>query len=237
MLGWFSKKEKVHLKVDIHSHLLPGIDDGVNSFEESISILKAFEQLGFKKLITTPHIYKEYYPNTREIILDKLSLLQEKVEEAKLGIRVEAAAEYFMDEHLIELLGGDSPLLSFGQFNYVLIETAFYTRPIIFDETIFKLKSKGYTPVLAHPERYYYLEKDLGWLKKIRENGVKLQVSLPSLRGAYGPEVKDVARRLTKEHMVDFLGSDIHRRAQMSIVRDALNMRLIPQNLLNESLL
>lgn len=237
MLGWLSKKEYIQIEVDIHSHLLPGIDDGVKDFTESISIIRTFSALGFKKLVTTPHIYQEYYPNTRESILSVKSELDNLLAKEDLEIKIEAAAEYFMDDHLMKLLDTNDPLLSFGSNNYVLVETAFFTKPIIFDELIFKLKTKHYTPVLAHPERYQYLEDDLSWLKRIKSNGVKLQVSLPSLIGAYGPEVKVVARNIMKEGLVDFYASDIHRLPQFQAIKEALRRKYIPQNLLNNELI
>ena len=237
MFGWFSKKVGIDIRVDVHSHLLPNLDDGVRDFDESLDIIREFSRLGFKKLITTPHIYSDHYPNTHENILNALSELKQHLSREKMSIEVEAAAEYYIDAHLIDLLDRKEPILSFGTAGYVLVETGFHTKPIIFDEVIFKLKSLNYVPVLAHPERYLYLEDDLSWLRQIREKGVRLQVSIPSLNGFYGSNPKKMAMKLLKEAMVDFFGSDIHRKGQMEGFERSLEIKVSPQNVLNNELI
>lgn len=239
MFGWFRNKEKIalHIDVDIHSHLLPGIDDGVNDLDESMAIIRAFQEQGFRKLITTPHIYQDHYPNTASIIHQAFDALQRRLNEEGVSITVEVAAEYFIDSHLSQLLEDNDEILSFGKQKFVLIETSFYTKPIIFDEVIFQLKSRGFTPVLAHPERYLFLENDLSWLRNCRDNGVKLQITTTSLVGVYGKPAQKVARRLLKEQMVDFLGSDIHRASQIDVWKRSLKCKISPQNLLNAELI
>lgn len=237
MFGWFSKKVGIDIRVDIHSHLLPNLDDGVRDFDESLEIIRGFSRLGFKKLITTPHIYSDHYPNTHDTILKALRELKKLLKQEKLSIEVEAAAEYYIDAHLIDLLDRKAPILSFGTPRYVLVETGFHTKPIIFDEVIFKLKSLNYVPVLAHPERYMYLEDDLSWLRQIREKGVRLQVSVPSLYGFYGTNPKKMAMKLLKETMVDFFGSDLHRKSQMEGFEKSLGIKISPQNVLNNELI
>lgn len=236
MLNWFSKRTALNLQVDIHSHLLPGLDDGVKSYEESLEILRFFEQNGFKKLVTTPHVYPDIYPNTSDGIRERHQELQLKIREAGLEIQVESAAEYFVDQEFLHAIREGGEVLSFGA-DYVLIETGFTNRPLIFEEVVFELKSTGYTPVLAHPERYEYLDKDFSWLKQIRQRGVLLQLSLPSLVGAYGPIPQRVAKKLLNLRMIDFLGSDIHRKQQLPTLHKALRLKIKPAGFLNNELI
>lgn len=238
MFGWFVKgRSSISVEVDMHSHLIPGIDDGCKSLEESVTIISKFQELGYKKLITTPHIYPEFYPNTKKIILENLGLLRKAIQEAGLTIQLEAAAEYFIDTELLTLIETPNEILSFGGEKYVLIETSFINRPLIFDEVVFRLKAQGFTPILAHPERYTYLLNDFSWLKKIKAQGVQLQMTASSLVGAYGRGAQKIANRLLKENLVDFIASDIHRSRQLIQLQKALKQKIIPQNLKNNELI
>jgi protein-tyrosine phosphatase len=232
--NWF-KTKRIDLTVDVHSHLLPGLDDGVKSFDESIQILQHMQSLGYEKVITTPHIYPEIYPNTIESIRAQYEILKKKARSYGLSLEVEFAAEYFMEQGFLKSIKEGEPLLSFGS-NYVLFETSFYNKPLIFEETIFELKSKGYQPVFAHPERYQYLKKDLSWLRSLHEQGVKLQVNLQSLAGAYGETPRRVAAKLLDESLVSFLGSDIHRISQMPMLKEALKKKVKENVWLNTEL-
>lgn len=236
MLGWFGNKKPISVEVDIHSHLIPGIDDGVKDEQESLKILKTLKSFGYKKVITTPHIHSDYYPNTREIILAGLQELQEAVKREQLGIEVEAAAEYYIDGEFVRLIE-EEELLSFGEKRYVLMETPFMNKPLIFDEVVFKLKAGGFIPVLAHPERYTYLTGDLSWLKKIKLQGVLLQVTNSSFMGVYGRQAQKIANQLAKESMIDFVGSDLHRENQLAILEKSLKQRIVPQILRNNELI
>ncbi|WP_421872658.1 tyrosine-protein phosphatase [Marinoscillum sp.] len=236
MLGWFGNKKPISVEVDIHSHLIPGIDDGVKEEQESLKILKTLKTFGYKKVITTPHIHSDYYPNTREIILAGLQELQEAVKREQLGIEVEAAAEYYIDGEFVRLIE-EEELLSFGEKRYVLMETPFMNKPLIFDEVVFKLKAGGFIPVLAHPERYTYLTGDLSWLKKIKLQGVLLQVTNSSFMGVYGRQAQKIANQLAKESMIDFVGSDLHRANQLPIFEKSLKQRIVPQILRNNELI
>ncbi|MFT7029166.1 MAG: tyrosine-protein phosphatase YwqE [Marinoscillum sp.] len=237
MIGWFFRKKQIDVKVDIHSHLLPGIDDGVKSFEEALKIILHLKKLGYEKLITTPHIYQDYYPNTPVIIREKLDALKVELKNSAIEIEVEAAAEYFVDGTFIDLVKNGDEVLCFGKDNYVLIETGFQHKPIILDEAIFELKTRSFTPILAHPERYEYIDAKLTLLHELREKGVKLQVSLPSLKGYYGPEPKRIATKLLKKQMVDFLGSDLHRESQLEGLGNALKTKILDNPILNNELM
>ena len=218
--------DKPKLEVDIHSHLIPGIDDGVSSLEDSLEIIRFFEHAGYKKLITTPHIKPSRYPNQPADIRSGLLSLQEAVEQEGINVIVEAAAEYYIDETFLSLIVSKDEVLTFGD-NYILMETSFYNKPVNLEEIIFEIKAAGYRPVLAHPERYQYLENDLSWLKSIKEHGILFQVTLTSLEGYYGHAPKEIARKLINEGMADFLGSDIHRPGQIELNKKALKNKYV----------
>lgn len=202
--------ELSHIAVDMHSHLIPGIDDGAKTIEQSLVMLAKFESLGYRKVITTPHVMGDVYRNTPEIILGGLQDLQQKAKEIGLRIEIEAAAEYYFDESLVERLKKDEKLLTFGG-NCVLFEYSFHAKPDRTEELLFELKSRAYQPVLAHFERYMYYLKSPEIANELREKGVWIQVNLNSLSGHYGPEIKKQAEILVDKQWLDLVGSDCHR--------------------------
>ncbi len=197
------------LKTDIHSHLLPGIDDGVKTLSEAAEVIRALKALGYQKLITTPHVIQDFYPNTSEQILAKLAELKAYLPTQGIEIEIEAAAEYYLDECFLRQLEQDQPLLTFGE-SYVLFETGFINPPALLMEAIFMMQSSGYRPVLAHPERYTYLHEKKHLLDELLEKGVLLQVNLNSLTGHYSRASKEMAEKLLREDKVALLGSDCH---------------------------
>ena len=207
--------------IDMHSHLIPGIDDGSRSMDETIAMLAKFESLGYKKIITTPHIMQEVYPNTSEIINQGLKQVQETAKSLGLSIEIEAAAEYYFDDHLIELIK-HKDILSFGQ-NYVLVEFSFHTPPIFEDQLFFEMQMAKYKPVLAHFERYPYFHDSLDKAKEYREKGVNIQINLNSLTGHYGPQVRKQAEKLIDANLVDFVGSDCHRMQHLMMLEEHLS--------------
>ena len=240
----YSKKKELNpsvspLLVDVHSHFLPGIDDGVQTFDEALDILKEFIALGYKKVITTPHIYWDYYPNTPEIILKKLHELREKIEVAGLDIKIGAAAEYFLDDHLLNLVETRGKLLTFGD-NYLLFETSFINQPAYLVDAIFKLFALGLTPVMAHPERYLYMHNNMQLAEELVERGVLLQVNINSLTGHYSKEVKKCAEQLIDRNLVSFLGSDCHNMRHVGVIKKSAQTkyfkRLANQPILNNTL-
>lgn len=229
------------LSVDIHSHLIPGIDDGAKTLAESLSLVKSMRDLGFKKIITTPHVMSDYFPNSREIILAGLSELQSALAENEINIPVEVAAEYFVDENFFQLLSQDQPLLTLPG-NYVLIELSTLVESDQIMDIVFQLNTKRYHPILAHPERYLYYDKKFDIFYKLKELGCKFQVNLLSLVGHYGKEQKTLARKLLDKGLVDFLGSDVHHQGHVALLRKFLHHRYLQKYLsgkqfLNSSLL
>lgn len=227
------------LGVDIHSHLIPGIDDGVPDIETALTCLRAFEELGYKKVITTPHVLRDYYPNSSDTIRRGLDELRQAMAETDLTIQVEAAAEYLIDDHFVTLLK-QNDLLTFGR-NYLLVELSFANPPLNLDEIMFQIQTKGYQPILAHPERYSYLKDQTDRFRKLREKGCLFQLNLLSLIGQYGGRAQQLGRQLLEESMIDFVGSDLHRVRDAEKLTQLLQSKegaiLEPQTFLNSSLL
>lgn len=215
------------LEVDFHSHLIPGIDDGAKTMEESLELIQALSDLGYSRIITTPHIHKAYYPNSKEVILEGLETVRQAVKSEGIPVSIEAAAEYFMDEHFEELIEKEE-LLSFGDRN-ILVEMSFFAPSPGAEEMIFKLKTKGYRPILAHPERYAYWSGQMEKFEKVIELGAELQVNLLSLSGQYGKPVFKTAKKLIEKGMVSYLGSDLHHRGHVDRLRALFKDRKILQ--------
>lgn len=247
VMGFFSfllKKEEPPvaspLQVDMHSHFLPGIDDGATSLEESLALLKAFEDRGYKKIITTPHIIQDLYQNTPETIFPVLEQVKKGLAERGSSLEIHAAAEYFIDDRFIEMLENGEKLLTLKD-NLVLVETGFINEPAYLRDVLFKLRVKGYKPILAHPERYLYLQNKKEKLEEIFDSGVYLQLNTMSLGGYYGIPAQKFAEWMIDQGFVHFLGSDCHRTKHLEPLQTAykskLYKKLRTQPLLNDTLL
>jgi protein-tyrosine phosphatase len=209
------------LGVDMHSHLIPGIDDGAPTMDHSIAMLNKFAQLGYRKVITTPHILGEVHPNTPEIILNGLAEVQKELKALNIPIEIEAAAEYYCDESLLPNIKAKN-ILSFGQ-NYVLMEFGMLSPSQYEGQALFDLQVAGYVPILAHFERYPYYHGNFEKVEDLRARNIKIQVNLGSLTGHYGPGVKKMAEELIKKGLVDFLGSDCHRMEHLLMIEKHLD--------------
>lgn len=205
------------LGTDIHSHFIPGIDDGAENMEASIDLIRSMAGLGYRKLITTPHIMSDFYRNNSENILEGLERLRDAVSAENIDIQIEAAAEYYCDNTFEKNIGREK-LLTFSG-NYVLIELSYMNPADNFDSVTFKLQLEGYTPVLAHPERYPYWYHQFDQYAAIREKGVLFQVNIGSLAGHYGSGPKRIAERLIEHNLVDIMGSDVHKMSHIDILR------------------
>jgi protein-tyrosine phosphatase len=218
------------LGVDMHSHILPGLDDGSESMEKSLELVQAMKDLGYRKLIMTPHIMSDFYKNTPEGIRERLQMLREAIKEAGIEMELDCAAEYYLDEGLLDKLDSDEPLLTFGD-NYLLFETSFLNEPLNLRDAIFKMRSKGYKPVLAHPERYTYFYGKFDELAELWNQGVLFQPNLNSLTGYYSAGAKTIAERLIDHGMVDFLGTDVHGLKHIESLKRALTSKYLKKAL------
>ncbi len=219
MFSFLKKKEKPvdtppHLKVDLHSHLIPGIDDGSQSMEESLSLLKDMEALGYEKVITTPHIMSDAYKNTPKIIKSGLKKLREASSKEGINLEIDAAAEYYLDDGFYDLIQQGEVMTIKGK--YLLFETSYISKPLRTEEMIFEITSAGYTPVMAHPERYRYIKEPMKEYSRFKELGILFQVNLNSFGGHYGKSAKILADFLSHNGMIDYLGSDVHHQKHVS---------------------
>lgn len=210
----------------MHSHLIPGIDDGAKTVEDSIKLIRQLTDLGYQKIITTPHIMGEYYPNTPERIKAGLSSVRKALKAAQIEIIIEVAAEYYLDDFFEDLLNAEAPLLTFSG-NHLLVECSMLAESANLPEYIFQLKTRGYQPILAHPERYLYYADRLEVFQKIKDIGCSLQVNLLSLAGHYGPQQKKLGIKLLKMGIVDFLGTDLHRESHIPKIQSVFKDRTI----------
>lgn len=223
------------LKTDMHSHLIPGIDDGAKSMDETIALLAKFESLGYEKVITTPHVYSDCYKNTPEMILKGLQAVEATAKELGLNIRVEAAAEYYCDEYFLELIHSNRVLTINDQ--YVLMEFPFLSEMMNWKEFIFAVKSIGYTPVIAHFERYVYWHGSVEKAEEMKELGAKIQLNINSLTGHYGPGVRKQAERLIDHQLLDFIATDCHRIQHLLLMEANANLPYLHKAIKNNQLL
>jgi tyrosine-protein phosphatase YwqE len=207
-------------KADMHSHLIPGIDDGARTIEDSIALIKELRALGFSKLITTPHIMSDFYRNTPEIILEGLEKVKERIKAENIDVTIEAAAEYYLDSAFAQKLQKEK-ILSFGK-KFLLFEISYINYPENFKEIVFDIQTQGYTPVLAHPERYPFWYNDFNEYFNIRNMGMLIQINVNSLSGYYGPQSKAIAEKLVDNNLVDLIGTDCHNMKHIAALKKTL---------------
>lgn len=213
MLSFF--KSKPFLKdllsdnyVDIHSHLLPGIDDGAKTIAETLKLGKAFQEIGISQFVTTPHIKHHFWDNSSGTIVSNQKETALKLEENGIKIPFRAAAEYFMDDWFENHFKTEK-LLTLKD-NYVLVEISYISPPAQLHKTLFDLQVAGYIPVLAHPERYLYYHQNFREYEKLKKSGCLFQLNLLAAVGYYGSGVTKISEELLKKGMYDFVGSDVH---------------------------
>lgn len=208
---------------DMHSHFIPGVDDGALTMDDSLQLLQKMQALGYKKCITTPHIKMDIYPNSEEKLRRVFDQLQEEKVRAGIGIEVELAAEYYLDDTFAERLK-ERELLCFGKQRYVLMEFSFTTPPVFEEDTFKRVLDRGYIPILAHFERYLYFHGKPEVAEKYRKMGVNTQMNLLSLTGHYGPDIRKQAERMVDDCLFDFVGTDAHRIQHLQLLEDHLSM-------------
>ena len=223
MLQIFKSKKSnipanIGFKTDLHSHLLPGIDDGSNSVEESIELITRMQELGIERFITTPHIAESAFPNTIVEISEAYKLLDKALEEANMKVNLCYSAEYRLDDNYLELFQNNQ-LIPFPG-NYILIENSYYQDYWGINDLIFRMINAGFHPILAHPERYRYYGNDTAAYEKIHNMGCKFQVNILSFAGSYGKEAKVAANYLLNYGYIDFLGTDAHHMRHVEALEE-----------------
>ncbi len=208
------------LRCDIHSHFIPGIDDGSQTLEQSIELISAMHDLGYTKVITTPHVMADGFKNTPEIILGGLEKVRRELHAKGIAVEIEAAAEYYLD-HEFDRLVKEKSVLTFGD-NHVLFELPFLSEPAGLFNVVFEMQTLGYRPVLAHPERYQFWHTDFARYENMKDRGVLFQLNTIALMGAYGPVVKKTAEKLIDLGWYELLGSDCHSMNHVEAIKATL---------------
>lgn len=236
MFSFFKKKSAepgeiyFPIKTDMHSHILPGIDDGSPDLETSIMLIKGLMQLGIKRSIATPHIIGDLYRNNPETINSALKKLKDELARQKIKFEVSAAAEYMLDSYFFELLQSKERLLTVKD-NLLLTEFSYASRPDDPGKLSFAIIMEGYTPILAHPERYPYFYNNYKQFHHLAELGFLLQVNLLSLTGYYGKEAAKVAQYIIKNDLASFVGTDLHHERHLNALKDKRTIALFKKHL------
>jgi len=240
MFNFFKKKEEscavsqLPVNTDIHSHILPGIDDGAPDIETSLQLVKGLMQLGITSTVATPHVIADLYRNTPQTILTALGVLQTACKEESLDITITAAAEYMLDDYFIKLLRSGQPLLAVHK-NIILTEQSYATPTHNLNEIAFDLISAGYRPIMAHPERYPFYHGNYEAYTHLKDMGFLLQVNLLSLTGYYGKPVTKAAKFIFNNDLADLVGTDLHHPRHLQMLQASENLHLFHQYLSKRS--
>lgn len=233
MFNLFKKKETdlslpVYLPfhTDIHSHILPGIDDGSPDIETSLQLVKGIYDLGIHKTVATPHVISDLYRNTPETINAALEKLRKACGEAGINIEISAAAEYMLDDYFIKLLHEETQLLTIYK-NIILTEQSYASSSGNLNEIAFGIMKNGYRPIMAHPERYFYYHNNYDSFGHLRDMGFYLQVNILSLTGYYGKPVARAAKYILENDLADFVGTDMHHSRHLEILQKKESLELI----------
>ena len=228
----FFKKKEIPMKeffpegfVDIHSHLLPGIDDGAKNLDNSIELIQKMSSYGIKNFITTPHVLGDVYPNSSKTILEKLELVKKELIKRNItDVTINAAAEYMMDEQFSKLLEKKDILTL--KDNYVLVEMSYFSPPMNLYDILFEIQLKGYKPILAHPERYIFYHNNFDNYYKLKKAGCLFQLNLLSLTEQYGKGVQKIANKLIKENLYNFVATDTHHHNHLNLLSQLRTKRV-----------
>ncbi|WP_394749384.1 tyrosine-protein phosphatase [Spongiimicrobium salis] len=223
MFHFFSKKkflvDSLENLVDIHNHILPGIDDGAKTTDEAIALIKGFVEIGIRNFVATPHIMGDLYPNTSETIHKALNLVQSELLKHNIkDIAIEASAEHMIDVDFEKLLS-DGEVLPLRK-EFLLVEMSYLQPSLNFKEAIIKIAAKRFYPILAHPERYTFFHGHLSRYQRYKNKGISFQMNLLSLGDFYGKEVQKVAHKLLNEGLIDYVASDVHNLHQLNALKE-----------------
>lgn len=219
MFNLFKKKVPVHIEplavtTDMHSHILPGIDDGSPDIATSLILVKGLYDLGYRRLVATPHVIGDFYRNNPIIINKQLERLKEACADAGIDIELSAAAEYMLDDYFLTILKQKDQVLPVFK-NFILTELPYSVMPMNVNEIVFEIITANYIPILAHPERYYYYHRNFEEFFRLKELGFLLQVNLLSITGYYGVPAAKAAKFIFDNALADFVGTDMHHKRHL----------------------
>lgn len=222
---FFSRKKKIEITdffstqfIDIHSHLLPGVDDGAKNLDHSIELIATLRSYGVKNFITTPHVLGDVYPNSSDTIREKLAEVRTELTARGLeDVQISAAAEYMLDEQFSKRLEKDDILTL--KDNFILVEMSYFSAPMNLYEILFEIQLKGYKPILAHPERYNFYHNEFENYYKLKTAGCLFQLNFLSLTEQYGKHVHNISQKLLKLGLYDFIGTDTHHSKHLELLK------------------
>jgi len=237
MFNFFKKKKTADtaplylpFETDIHSHILPGIDDGSPDIATSLELLKGISALGIRHTVATPHVIADIYRNTPQTINAALETLRTASREAGLSIDINAAAEYMLDDYFLKLLHEEAPLLTIHN-KIILTEQSYASSSNNLNEIAFAIMTRGYRPIMAHPERYFYYHNSYESYGHLKDMGFFLQVNVLSLTGYYGKSVAKAAKYILENDMADFVGTDMHHPRHLALLQKRENLELFRKHL------
>lgn len=236
MFNFFYKKSNDsadfrNIAVDMHSHLIPAVDDGVQTPEQSYQLITGLQELGFSHLFTTPHSMKDMYPNSLESLETGFNKIKKVI---PAGMGMDYSSEYFLDQLFSENLAAGTLRTLPG--NRLLVEFSMISRTADLEQHLFNIQLKEYQVVLAHPERYLFFHRDLKSYASLKDMGIEFQINALSLMGYYGKNIRTIAEKLISEKMIDFIGTDIHHQNHLEALRKVPNSRAF-QELLKSGVL
>ncbi|WP_026994633.1 tyrosine-protein phosphatase [Flectobacillus major] len=208
---------------DIHSHVLPGIDDGSPDMETSVNLISELSQLGFHNIITTPHIRMEVYPNTPSIIKGKVDEVNAALAQQNINMTIQGSAEYYIDDNFSEILQSENTI-PFPGNKYLLAEYPMIAPLMNFEQRVFEMTKRGFTPIIAHPERYRYWHAQPEVFQRLKDLGCLLQLNILSVEGYYGPDIKKCALQLMKNNLYDVIGTDLHHERHLNRIKKLSEM-------------
>ncbi len=238
MFNFFKKKALpvpafLPFATDIHSHILPGIDDGSPDVATSLQLIQGLYDLGIRRSIATPHIIGDMYRNTPQIITNALEITKAACKKAGIDIELSAAAEYMLDDYFLELLKKKEPLLTLKK-NILLTEISYTSTPENLGEITAGIISEGYQPILAHPERYHYYQQNFDKYYRLKEMGFILQVNLLSLTGYYGKRAEKAVKFILEKDLATLVGTDLHHHNHLAAISNDRNRAIFEQYLGNK---
>lgn len=211
--------------IDMHSHILPGIDDGSQSIEESIKIIKEAKEAGFTEIVSTSHYIEETYKSSKHEREELIENINKELERENIDIKIYNGAEAYISTNLTELIQKEE-LPTINESKYLLMELPMHSQILYLDNIIYNLKTNGITPIIAHPERYSYVQKNPKVLQDLINKGVLFQANYGSIIGRYGKDAEKTVKKLLKNNMIHFLGTDTHRSGSVYIQMDKILKKL-----------
>jgi len=216
--------------IDIHSHVIPAIDDGCRSIEESVTLATREQEGGTRAFIATPHVNSKLDLDKSPALIEKVAQLNADYEAAGLSVRVLPGAELFCSQNILTALDEQKPISMAGTGRYLLIDSPHTSLPLDFRSVLFELVLRGLTPILAHPERCGAFQLDPNEVYELRDRGVALQLNAKSFEGKYGPRAKELAYQFFDKRIAHFLASDAHRPGEFPILGSVVDLLRTPDN-------